>query len=89
MMRDEYKESHMTITSDFWRWLHELGAALEFTSWEECDRETLDALRADFERLPIARQCELRREMQNVIVGLARLDAQLPLDSLTGACLSR
>jgi hypothetical protein len=79
----------MTTTSDFWLGLHELGTALESPAQGKFDEDTLAALQEDFERMPLATQYELRREMQNVIVGLARLDAHLSLDSLTGACLGR
>ena len=79
----------MTTMSDFWLGLHELGAALESHASGRFDEENLAALQDDFERMPLATQYELRREMQNVIVGLARLDAHLSLDSLTGTCLGR
>ena len=58
------------------------GEALASPGTQRWDRETLALLMAQFEDLPFSRQCELRRDMQDVIVGLARLDASLSLESL-------
>lgn len=73
------------IPSDFWNCLAHLGEALESSGNQRFDRDTLALLRCQFEGLPFERQCLLRREMQDVIVGLARLDATLSLESLPTA----
>ena len=70
------------IPSDFWSCLAHLGEALESPGNKRFDRDTLALLKAQFESLPFDRQCDLRREMQDVIIGLARLDACLSLESM-------
>jgi hypothetical protein len=64
---------------EFWLCLHTVAVGLQTGAAEaRLDHSALDALRQQFWRFPEVTQKELRREINAVILGLAKLDALLP-----------